>query len=44
MNVQEMTTIIKSKDRAMAGASVPAKGLYLTQVLYPENRLDGQGK
>ncbi len=30
--------IIESKDRSQAGASVPAKGLYLTKVLYPENR------
>ena len=28
--------IIKSKNRAMAGTSVPAKALYLTKVLYPE--------
>lgn len=28
--------IIKSKDRSRAGVSVPAKGLYLTKVLYPE--------
>ena len=29
--------IIESKDRSEAGTSVPAKGLYLTRVLYPEN-------
>ena len=28
--------IIKSKNRAKAGTSVPAKALYLTKVLYPE--------
>ncbi len=31
--------IIKSKDRGKAGTSVPAKGLYLTKVLYPENSI-----
>ncbi len=30
-----VNTILKSKDRAMAGASVPAKGLYLTSIKYP---------
>ncbi|SNQ43300.1 tRNA pseudouridine(38-40) synthase TruA [Cellulophaga lytica] len=30
-------TIIASKSRAEAGTSVPAKALYLTQVLYPKN-------
>jgi tRNA pseudouridine38-40 synthase len=29
--------IIKSRDRARAGVSVPAKGLYLTRVSYPDN-------
>lgn len=33
----EMKEILKSKSRSEAGVSVPAKGLYLTQVLYPEN-------
>ena len=33
----EMEDILKSKNRAEAGVSVPAKGLYLTQVRYPEN-------
>jgi len=29
--------IIASRDRGNAGASVPAKGLYLTKVMYPES-------
>ena len=33
--------IIASKDRGKAGASVPAKGLYLTQVMYPETNGNG---
>lgn len=36
MDIATVKGIIKSKDRSKAGASVPAKGLYLTQVLYPE--------
>ncbi|GMN07422.1 tRNA pseudouridine(38-40) synthase TruA [Croceitalea sp. MTPC5] len=28
--------IIESKDRGQAGVSVPAKGLYLTKIVYPE--------
>ncbi|AZQ43721.1 tRNA pseudouridine(38-40) synthase TruA [Nonlabens ponticola] len=35
--VNDMHDIINSKDRNKAGASAPAQGLYLTQVLYPEN-------
>lgn len=35
--VEHMRKVIESKDRAMAGASAPAKGLYLTEVNYPEN-------
>ncbi|WP_435623098.1 tRNA pseudouridine(38-40) synthase TruA [Flagellimonas sp.] len=34
---REMKDILKSKSRAEAGVSVPAKGLYLTRVKYPEN-------
>ena len=36
INPEEIRTIIDSKDRSKAGASVPAKGLYLTKVTYPE--------
>ncbi len=35
--VEDVKTIIKSGDRARAGVSVPAKGLYLTRITYPEN-------
>ncbi len=34
-SVDNVNTIIKSKDRSKAGASVPANGLYLTKVIYP---------
>lgn len=34
--VAEINEILESKDRGKAGASVPAKGLYLTQILYPK--------
>lgn len=37
ITVADMHTIIKSKNRSSAGYSVPAHGLYLTKVLYPES-------
>ncbi|MBT8245260.1 tRNA pseudouridine(38-40) synthase TruA [Winogradskyella sp.] len=36
INIEDMHRIIKSKDRGEAGFSVPAKGLYLTEVIYPD--------
>lgn len=36
LKVEDMHHIIASKNRSEAGFSVPAKGLYLTEVLYPE--------
>ncbi|WP_259068264.1 tRNA pseudouridine(38-40) synthase TruA [Mucilaginibacter sp. X4EP1] len=35
-------TIIESKNRSNAGTSVPACGLYLTEVKYPPNRVKGE--
>jgi len=35
--VQDMKFIIESKDRSEAGFSVPAKGLFLTKIIYPSN-------
>lgn len=35
MNVDDIQSIIESKDRSNAGESVPACGLYLTEVKYP---------
>ncbi len=32
-----MKLIIESKDRSKAGFSVPAKGLFLTKIIYPSN-------
>ena len=37
INVEDLHTIIKSKNRSKAGFSVPAHGLYLTKVEYPDN-------
>ena len=37
IEVEEMHTIIASKKRSEAGYSVPAQGLYLTEVKYPED-------
>lgn len=42
ITVDHIHTIIASKSRAEAGTSVPAKALYLTQVLYPENIIKKQ--
>ena len=33
----DVRAILESKNREEAGVSVPAKGLYLTRVIYPEN-------
>ncbi|MEM9650411.1 MAG: tRNA pseudouridine(38-40) synthase TruA [Bacteroidota bacterium] len=42
MNPDEIHTVIESRNRSNAGASVPAKGLYLTGVLYPKTIVDEQ--
>ncbi|MBL7560963.1 tRNA pseudouridine(38-40) synthase TruA [Olleya sp. YSTF-M6] len=36
IEVEDLHTIIASKNRSNAGFSVPAKGLYLTEVAYPD--------
>lgn len=36
-SVFSIRAVIESKDRGKAGASAPAKGLYLTEVSYPDN-------
>ena len=36
-SLEDFHEIIKSKDRSKAGTSAPAKGLYLTKVVYPES-------
>nr|WP_284040511.1 tRNA pseudouridine(38-40) synthase TruA [Sphingobacterium sp. lm-10] len=33
--VEHVSEVIASQDRGQAGASVPARGLYLTQIIYP---------
>ena len=35
ITVDHVRTIVESRDRGYAGASVPAHGLYLTKVIYP---------
>lgn len=37
-SVDDVKNILESKDRSKAGPSVPAKGLYLTKVEYPQNQ------
>ena len=40
--INHMDKVIISKNREEAGYSVPAHGLYLTDIIYPENfLLDG---
>lgn len=41
--LDDVKTILKSKDRGKAGSSVPAKGLYLTKVLYPDTIIKKNG-
>ena len=36
ISIEDLHDIIKSKDRSQAGYSVPAHGLYLTKIEYPE--------
>lgn len=36
ISIKEFHEVIKSKDRTRAGASAPARGLYLTEIRYPE--------
>ncbi len=43
-NLQEFRKIIESEDRTQAGASVKAKGLFLTEVGYSEKVLSNYGK
>ncbi|WP_396638566.1 tRNA pseudouridine(38-40) synthase TruA [Maribacter sp. R77961] len=40
ISVDHVNTILKSKDRGRAGVSVPAKGLYLTSITYPNTIFD----
>ena len=37
INIDDLKAILNSKDRAQAGVSVPAKGLYLTAIKYPRS-------
>ena len=43
ISLEDVNSIIKSKDRALAGVSVPAKGLSLVRVQYPKDILAGNG-
>ena len=35
MSLQQFETIIRAKDRRVAGRAAPASGLFLTEVTYP---------
>jgi len=41
MTIEEFKAVIKEKDRAVAGVSAPAKGLYLVNIDYPKEMLNG---
>ncbi|MBN4072836.1 tRNA pseudouridine(38-40) synthase TruA [Crocinitomix catalasitica] len=41
IEVNELTKILESKDRSMAGESVPAQGLFLADVRYPYLKSEG---
>lgn len=41
--LQDVKAVINSKDRSKAGASVPAKGLYLTKINYPNTIIPQDG-
>jgi tRNA pseudouridine38-40 synthase len=43
-NIQEMHTVIESKNRSLAGYSVPAEGLFLTHIEYPNSIYLKHGK
>lgn len=43
LSLKDVNSIIKSKDRSKAGVSVPAKGLSLVRVQYPEDILSVNG-
>ncbi|MDO6802164.1 tRNA pseudouridine(38-40) synthase TruA [Wenyingzhuangia sp. 1_MG-2023] len=40
MEPEKIKAIIESQDRSNAGASAPAHGLFLTEIIYPENITD----
>ena len=40
ISVSDIHKIIQSKDRSNAGASAPAKGLYLSEIVYPDSVYD----
>lgn len=43
LSLEDVKAIIKSRNRSEAGVSVPAKGLYLVRVKYPESILRADG-
>jgi len=41
LSVEDFCRIIESKDRGAAGSSAPAKGLFLTDITYPQDLSEG---
>jgi tRNA pseudouridine38-40 synthase len=44
VSLNELHDIIEQKDRSVAGESVPAKGLFLTSIQYPESIMESSVK
>ncbi|GAO28689.1 tRNA pseudouridine(38-40) synthase TruA [Geofilum rubicundum] len=44
MSVEDFCAVIEAKDRGRAGTSAPADGLYLVDVIYPENILPSRAR
>jgi len=40
INVDDFRSIIEAKNRSEAGLSVPAHGLYLSNIVYPEGMIE----
>ena len=40
--ITHLDYVIKSKNREIAGYSVPAQGLYLSNIMYPKNFLSDE--
>ncbi len=42
LNIADFENVILSRNRSNAGKSVPARGLYLSNIIYPDNKIYGK--
>jgi tRNA pseudouridine38-40 synthase len=42
LSIADFENVILSKNRSNAGKSVPARGLYLSNIKYPDNKIYGK--